>query len=241
MGKGLLDAVFMGAQNGGRFVGSAAILNQRYWSLEITLTARVAPVDFTFARSRFVGLRDGPMMGCSAFFRDPAIGFTCYLVLHVYLICICRRNYLATFQGPNSSHALVSRRHWSVEANAGDNVAHISYTCSNPENLITTLYKSTPHHTKRVHVMLSKACFRHKPVVSKPFLDPAPAMMPIYFPFGRQTQLAGNHRFFPFFPRKCMDPFVVDFSASYVWFTTDVCSWSCQATPWLQACLLAPI
>lgn len=168
------------------------------------------------------------MIGSGCFFLDyPAIGFTCYPVVHVYRIpdLYFRNKKLLGYvsAGPNSSHALVSRRHWSDEANAGD----------------TTLYKSTPPPHKKGSCYAFKSLLKsHKAggYSSKPFLDPfASAMMSIYFPFGRQTRLAGNHRFFPFFLRKCMDPFVVDFSASYVWFTTDLCSWSCQATPWLQA------
>ena len=138
-----------GAQNGGRFVGSVASLHQRYWSFEITLTARVAPVDFTLN----VQL-DWEMVQwvvALLFFvttQQLVLPATSLFTYTVYLICSSgTKTTWLRFKAPNSSHALVSRRH---------QLKPMQVTMSHTFRILAST--SLPsHHTKRVHVMLSKS------------------------------------------------------------------------------------
>lgn len=184
----------MGAQ-GGRFVGWPA-LHQRYWSFEITLTARVAPVDFT--------LRDGPMMGCSGFFLTfPASGFTCY---HVYI-----RIPDSVFQ-ETKLLGYVSRlpKFFSCSLySVTDQLKPLQVT------IILDIWslpsKSLPPTTQKGFMLcFQKALYATREWLVRLYWTRRPQWCQSTFPLvDKHSWLEIN--FFPFFLRKCMDPFVVEF------------------------------
>ena len=177
---------------------------------------------------RAIGLRDGPMSGCTAFFvttQQLVLPATSLFTYTVYLICSSgTKTTWLRFQGPK--FVPCSRfKASSVEANAGDDVAHISYTC---------LYKSTlPPHKKGSCYAFKKLAFATSRWLVSLFWTRRPQWC--QSTFCRQTQLAGNQLFFLFSLGNAWIPSWWIFQPAMFGLLLIFAAGSCQATPWLQA------